>query len=559
MKKATSTPRRLLRLAAIGFLSMFVLTTVLGYVATAQEPPAAEQIDGAPADPGATDGDEAAGEAAAEDSETLTLGGETGTPVTSRLASFLGVFGLIGIAWLLSANRRAVDWKLVGIGTAVQLGFALLILKTDAGREVFAVMGGVFEKLLQFTEAGNAMIFMSYTDGSIHSALNNFAFAILPTIIFFSSLMTILYHVGVMQRVVNVIAWAMQRTMGTSGSETLSAAGNIFVGQTEAPLLVKPFVPTMTKSELMAVMTGGFATVAGGVMAAYISFLKPYFGNAAGHLMAASVMSAPAALVMAKIMFPETEQSPTQGVVKMQVEKTDANVIDAAARGATEGLSLAFNVAAMLLAFVALIAMFNYMFALPSYMQHAYALDSLVEQIAAAGGTIPAELRATCDPSFMLDTGEYVRVATDLREGCIDSITAAVPNAPSVNVARVFSLEFIFGILFAPVAFIMGVPWSEARLVGELLGTKMVVNEFVGYLRLAEIMGGDNPLSPRSAIIATYALCGFANFGSIGIQIGGISALAPERRSDLAKLGLRAMIAGSLAAFMTATIAGILL
>lgn len=552
MNAPSSSARRLLRFAAISFLSVFVLSTGLGYVATAQEPEAAEVEGGdAAADPTfAVD---------VEEDDRLQLGGETGTPVASRMASFAGLFGLIGLAWLMSYNRRAISWRLVAVGTGVQILFAVLILKTSVGQEVFEVMGNAFEKLLQFTQAGNQMVFLSYTDGTIHSALNNFAFSILPTVIFFSALMTIMYHVGIMQRVVNGIAWAMRRTMGTSGSETLSAAGNIFVGQTEAPLLVKPFVPTMTKSELMAVMTGGFATVAGGVMAAYISFLKPHFGNAAGHLMAASVMSAPAALVIAKIMYPETEESPTQGHVSLQVEKTDANVIDAAARGASEGLQLAFNIAAMLLAFVALIAMFNYLFALPSYIQHAYALDNLIEQIAAAGGTIPAELRAVCDPTFQLESGEFVRVASEAREGCIDQITMAVANAPEVNVAHVFSLEFLFGLVFAPIAFIMGVPWHEARLVGELLGTKMVVNEFVGYLRLAEIMSGDNPLSPRSAIIATYALCGFANFGSIGIQIGGISGMAPERRSDLAKIGLRAMIGGSLAAFMTATIAGILL
>lgn len=555
MSKSPFAASRMLRYAAIGFMSFFLLTTTLGWIAEAQEP--AEEAVAAEVE-GAAD-DAAAGEAAETDDRVELGGNEVTTPVSERLVSFVGIFGLIFIAWLLSNNRKAVDWRLVGTGVTIQLVFALLILKTPAGRDVFQVAGDAFTRLLDFTQAGNAMIFTSFNDGSIHGALNNFAFAILPTIIFFSSLMAILYHAGVMQRVVNGIAWLMQRTMRTSGSETLSAAGNIFVGQTEAPLLVRPFVPTMTQSELMAVMTGGFATVAGGVMAAYISFLEPYFANVAGHLMAASVMSAPAALVVAKIMYPETEESPTRGHVKVSVEKIDANAIDAAARGASEGLTLAFNVAAMLLAFVALIAMFNYLFALPSYVQHSYALESLVTQIAASGQTIPAELAMTCDPTHVIEgTQQLVRVAPEAREGCIDLITAAVADPPSVSVARVYNLEFFFGWIFAPIALLMGVPWDDARAVGELLGTKMVVNEFVGYLRLSDMMSGDNPLSPRSAIIATYALCGFANFGSIGIQIGGISGMAPERRSDLARLGIRAMIGGSIAAFMTATIAGIL-
>lgn len=559
MSRSPFSAGRLLRYAAIGFVAFFLLATTLGVIAEAQEPEpsaAAEVVgsDGASGDEGAA---EPAPEAADERVELGQV--EIDTPVGARLVSFLGIFGLIGIGWLLSNDRRAIDWRLVVTGVGIQLVFALLILKTQPGRDAFQIAGSAFTRLLDFTQAGNAMIFTSYSDGSIHSALNNFAFGILPTIIFFSSLMAILYHAGIMQRVVNGMAWAMQRTMHTSGSETLSAAGNIFVGQTEAPLLVRPFVPTMTQSELMAVMTGGFATVAGGVMAAYISFLEPYFANVAGHLMAASVMSAPAALVMAKVMYPETEESPTRGHVRINVEKIDANAIDAAARGASEGLTLAFNVAAMLLAFVALIAMFNYLLALPSYLQHSYSLESLVEQIAASGQSIPAELAAVCDPTHVIaDTGLTLKVPPEAREGCIDAITAAVADPPTVQVARVYDLEFFFGWLFAPIALLMGVPWEDARLVGELLGTKMVVNEFVGYLKLSEMMSASEPLNPRSAIIATYALCGFANFGSIGIQIGGICGMAPERRSDLARLGIKAMIAGSLAAFMTATIAGIL-
>jgi CNT family concentrative nucleoside transporter len=590
--------RRLLKYAAIGFLSLFVLTTGLGMVATAQdeEAPSQEAV-------AEVDGDEA--EAAAATDDRIELSNRSAeTPILLRVQSFFGMFGLLLIAFLFSNNRKAIDWRLVAVGTSIQLLFALLILKSPFGAVVFGTASEIFTKLLGFTNAGNAMIFSSYVTGEIDASLINFAFNVLPTIVFFSALMTILYHLGVMQAVVNVIARAMQATMRTSGAETLSAAGNIFVGQTEAPLLVKPFVATMTKSELMAVMTGGFATVAGGVMALYIGFLEPHFADIAGHLMAASVMSAPAALVVAKIMYPETEESPTKGVVKVEVEKIDANVIDAASRGASEGLQLAFNVAAMLLTFVALIAMINYMMALPSYVQHGMALEQLATEISEGESEVPTEVRMTCDPTFRYDrcvanpaicedfvasatcgdgnrdlgeecddgntvsgdrcsasclTEQGVRVGPEEREGCIAALTGAVPNPPTVSVMTVFDLQFFFGWLFAPIAFLMGVPWMDLRAVGELLGTKMVVNEFVAYLDLAGVMNSDSPLQPRSAIIVTYALCGFANFGSIGIQIGGISGLAPERRSDLATLGLRAMIGGSLAAFMTATIAGLLI
>jgi CNT family concentrative nucleoside transporter len=335
-----------------------------------------------------------------------------------------------------------------------------------------------------------------------------FAFNVLPTIVFFSSLMTMLYYFGVMQAVVKGIAWVMMRTMGTSGAETLSAAGNIFLGQTEAPLLIKPYVAGMTMSELMAVMTGGFATVAGGVMAAFVGMLIFYFPDIAGHLMAASVMSAPAALVFAKIMYPETEEPATRGSLKVAVEKIDANVIDAAARGAGEGLHLAMNVGAMLLAFIALIALLN----------------ALIGWI-----------------------------------GGVTNLTDVFQSIGWLGPAQALSLDSILGWIFAPLAWLMGVPWADAPEIGSLLGMKTAVNEFFAYLQLSAMLAGDNTLSPRSVVIATYALCGFANFSSIAIQIGGIGGIAPSRRSDLARIGLRAMVAGSLAAFMTATIAGILI
>ncbi len=334
------------------------------------------------------------------------------------------------------------------------------------------------------------------TGGWVHAGAF-FAFGVLPTIIFFSSLMAVLYHVGVMQAVVKAVAWVMQRTMGTSGSETLSASGNIFVGQTEAPLLVRPFVKGMTESELMAVMTGGFATVAGGVMAAYVGMLQSSFHDIAGHLLAASVMSAPAALVCAKLMIPEPDptKSETYGQLKTHLPTVDANVIDAASRGAADGLTLALNVGAMLLAFIALIAMLNGI-------------------VGWGAGLLGYE-----------------------------GVT----------------IQGMLGVLLAPLAWIMGVPWHDASAVGQLIGTKTVANEFVAYLGLSDMLANDTLKSPRSVVIATYALCGFANFSSIAIQIGGIGGIAPERKADLARLGLRAMIAGSIACFMTATVAGLLI
>jgi CNT family concentrative nucleoside transporter len=310
-----------------------------------------------------------------------------------------------------------------------------------------------------------------------------------------------------MQAIVKGAAWVMMRTMRTSGAETLSAAGNIFLGQTEAPLLIKPFVGTMTMSELMAVMTGGFATVAGGVMAAFVGMLIAFFPDIAGHLLAASVMSAPAALVFAKLMYPEKEEPVTRGELRVHVENPDANAIDAAARGAGEGLTLAANVGAMLLAFIALIALLN-------------ALLGLVGEWTGLNGLLAS----------LGWIGEGGRI----------------------------TLEWLLGWMFAPLAWLMGVPWQDAFVVGSLLGVKTAVNEFVAYLQLSSMLAGGGDLAPRSILIATYALCGFANFSSIAIQIGGIGGLAPHRRSDLARLGLRAMIAGTLAAFMTATVAGML-
>jgi concentrative nucleoside transporter, CNT family len=445
---------------------------------------------------------------------------------TGRLISFVGIFVMLLIGWAFSYDRKNVPWRIIGWGIGLQLIFALIILKTAVGAAFFDGINHVVVALLGFTVEGARFLFgdlvfnnvpvgsgaagsnapMTEGVGQVARTGAFFAFNVLPTIIFFSSLMTVMYYLGVMQKIVKGVAWVMMRTMKTSGAETLSAAGNIFLGQTEAPLLIKPFIKTMTRSELMAVMTGGFATVAGGVMAAYVGMLLHVFPDIAGHLMAASVMSAPAALVFAKLMLPEREEPVTRGSLKVDVENPDANVIDAAARGAGEGLHLALNVGAMLLAFIALIAVVN------SLIGWTSSLLTLTDFLQARG---------------ILAAGESL------------------------------SLQTILGWIFAPLAWLMGVPWKDAPEIGALLGIKTAVNEFVGYLQLSTMVTTEN-LSPRSVIIATYALCGFANFSSIAIQIGGISGLAPERRGDLAKIGFRAMIAGTLASFMTANIAGML-
>ena len=402
-----------------------------------------------------------------------------------RLMSFVGLLVMLSVAYGLSTSRKNIKWKTVGMGIILQLVFGLFILKTPIGAEIFEGARSLFQNVLNYTNEGSKFIFGDLTNPSKFGFI--FAFLVLPTIIFMSSLMSVLYHMGIMQKIVEWTAMLMVKVMGTSGAESLSAAANIFVGQTEAPLVVKPFVDRMTKSELMALMTGGMATVAGGVLAAYVGM-----GIDAGHLLAASVMSAPAALAIAKLMVPETEVSETAGVVKADLPKTNVNLIDAAASGAGEGLNLALNVGAMLLAFIALIALLNGV-------------------IGWFGGLIGFEN---------------------------------------------LSFEMIIGYLFAPFAFFMGVPWDDCLQVGVLLGKKTVVNEFVAYLDLQTAVKA-GAISERATIIATYALCGFANFSSIAIQLGGIGGIAPNRRQDLAKLGIKSLIGGTLACFMTACIAGI--
>ena len=405
--------------------------------------------------------------------------------MSDRVISLLGLLVFIAIGYLGSNNRKAVRWNTVGWGVGLQLVLGVIILKTQVGLAVFQFLGDVVRQFLDFSDAGAKLVF---GDGFEEHFI---AFKILPTIIFFSSFISLLYHYNILPRIVAAMGWGMMRLMKTSGAESLSCAANIFVGSTESPLMIKPYLPELTRSELHAVMTGGFATIAGGVMAAYISF-----GIPAEHLISASVMSAPAALAISKLLYPETEKPQTRGKIETSIEQKSTNAIDAITTGTLDGLKLALNVGAMLIAFLGLLAFVN---AILGWLGAQFGLPTL-------------------------------------------------------------SLELILSYVMFPVAWLMGVPIADCQEVAVLLGKKIIISEFVAYLDLKELITGDIPaISERAKIIATYALCGFSNIGSIGIQIGGISAIAPSRQSDLAKLAVRALIAGSIACFMTACITGILL
>lgn len=427
--------------------------------------------------------------------------------------SLLGLFALTALCFGVGQLRnrkvkpllRTVLW-----GLGLQFLFAVVVLNTPG---FFDAINNLVSGLLGFAREGSKFLFGNLVDSNVPVGIADakgnivtptgvantgayFAFTVLPTIIFFSALSTLMYFLGLLQPVVKGLSWIMQRTMGTSGSETLSAVANIFLGQTEAPLFVRPFIKGATKSELMAIMCGGFSNIASGVLAAYVAMLVGYEPLIAGHLLSASIISAPAGLVVAKLLVPESEPSETMGVTKLHIEKTDANVIDSAARGAVEGLQLALNVGAMLLVFTALVAMAN------------------------AG------------------------------LGYIGGV-AGVPD---------LSLQLILGYIMAPVAWLLGIPWQYCAKAGSLIGIKTVVNEFVAYLELSKSMGANRAfLDPRSFLLVVYALCGFANFSSIAIQIGGIGGMAPERRHDLSRLGLIAMIGGTIASLMTACVVGVLL
>jgi CNT family concentrative nucleoside transporter len=445
----------------------------------------------------------------------------------SVVRGFGGLLLILGLSYLISNNKKAINWRLVLSGLLLQFIFAVFIIKGESMGEFFFILGwpkeifkfisGFFVVLLNFTSEGAAFVFgdLAIMPGKEGSLGSFFAFQVLPVIIFFACLMSILYYLGIMQKIVQLMAWIMSRFMGTSGAESLSCAANIFVGQTEAPLMVRPYLKNMTNSELLTIMTGGMATIAGSVMAAYIQMLGGAFAETmsipleearvmfATHLLGASVMAAPAGLLISKIIFPETEEPETKGTVKLKVEKTSSNVVEAAASGASDGMKLALNVAAMLLAFIALIYLVNY----------------LLEGF-----------------------GDLIGLNYFLTE----------------TYGKPLNMQLIFGMVLQFIAVGIGVPWESALEFGSLIGTKVVLNEFVAYLDMSELIKMKDLMNEKAILMATYALCGFANFSSIAILLGGLTPLAPERRSDLAKLGFRAVIGGTFATLMTATFAGML-
>jgi CNT family concentrative nucleoside transporter len=419
----------------------------------------------------------------------------------------LGIIALIGVAFIFSANKKAIDWRLVGVGILIQAFFGFLITKVDFIADLFLGLSRGFVKFLSFSQDGAVFLFGDLATNSFGFI---FAFQVLPTIIFFSTISAALYYLGVLQKIVFAIAWVMAKTMRLSGAESLSAAGNIFLGQTEAPLLVKPFIPNMTRSELMCLMAGGMATIAGGVLAGYVAFLggdnPEEQSRFAAYLLGASIMNAPAAIVMSKIIIPQTEVDKLDDRLEVSGENLGVNLIDAMSRGASDGLKLALNVGGMLLAFIAVIAALNYF------------LSGII--------------------------GEY----TGLNAFVLQSTNGAFQG---------LSLEYILGQIFRVFAWLIGVEWNDTLQVGSLLGQKTVINEFVAYLGLAELKEA-GALSPKSVVIATYALCGFSNFSSIAIQVGGIGSIAPTQQAELSRLGMRALLAASLACMMTASIAGAL-
>lgn len=423
-----------------------------------------------------------------------------------RVLSFLGIFVMLGLCWVLSYDRKSIKLRPVLWGVGLQIVFAAIVLLPQVQEIFFHQIGAAVTRLLSFSEQGASFLFGTFVEhqvldangqpivtkpGAVSPPMLTFAFWVLPSVIFFSSLMTVLYHLGVMQRIVYGLAWVMQRTARISGAESLSTSANIFLGQTEAPLTVRPYISTMTRSELFLVMVGGFATVAGGVMAAYVSFLR-HIPGIAGHLVTASIIGAPASIAVSKMILPETEKPVTEGKLSLEVKKIHGNVLEAAADGATEGMKLFLNIIAMLIAFVALVAMLNYG----------------LKWIPLGGAPL--------------------------------------------------SIERILGWVFSPIAFAMGIPWDEAQHVGRFLGEKLVLTEFVAYIHLGEAMASPTPvLSERSAVITSYALCGFANFASIGIQLGGIGAMAPERVRDLSGIAMRSMLGGAIANCMMGNVVGL--
>ncbi|SMO84270.1 concentrative nucleoside transporter, CNT family [Saccharicrinis carchari] len=442
-------------------------------------------------------------------SQAVDVAGSTGLSFTGIFRGVIGMLVLIGIALLFSTNRKAVNWKVVGIGLSIQLVLAVSILNVPFIQSFFEFVSRGFVQILNFTQAGTSFLFKSFGSGVIESPMLNFAVIILPTIIFFSALTSLLFYYGIIQKVVYVLAWLMTKLMGLSGAESLSVAGNIFLGQTESPLLIKAYLDKMNRSEMLLVMSGGMATLAGGVLAVYIKILGG--GDPvqevmyAKHLLAASIMAAPGVVVISKILLPQTQE--IDNTVQVSKARIGKNVLDAVSNGTTEGLKLAINVGAMLLVFISFIAMANYFFLKLGYY------TGLNETIAG------------------ITNGEYTEL----------------------------NLQFLLGYLFSPLMWLIGVATEDIELVGRVLGEKLILTEFIGYISLGELKEAGAFANQKSIYIATYVLCGFANFASIGIQIGGIGAIAPSQRITLTQLGVRALLAGTLASLLSATIVGMIL
>ena len=554
-----------------------------------------------------------------------------GVFVSQNLISFFGLFVLIGLAWLISEDRKRFPTRVVVWGLILQLGFGFLVLKWEPGERFFSKLNDVFNALLSFSTEGAKFVFASLgsvgpgslqdylirvgkpsTDPVVQQSISfgtvpgfSFAFQVLPTIIFFSALLSVLYYLGIMQKVVVLFAKIMAKTMNVSGAESLSNSANIFVGQTEAPLVVAPYIEKMTRSELMAIMVGGFSNTAGGVLGAYVLMLQGYFPKIAGHLITASLLSAPAAFIIAKVMVPEKEEPLTRGEVKMDVKVQDANILDAVSSGTTVGWNLAINVGAMLISFVAIAALLNYCFAwFGGYFRDTAGIAQFdLMLLAAALGLVYMDrgkpisedngwwalavvvLAAAAAKSFVGPAagaaigfiGVFAWIPLFMRSGedrgygkagyVVLGVIAVLANVAFFGFGPMgdktdLSMQLVLGWLHWPIAFIMGVPAQDCLAVGRLLGEKLILTEFVAYLDLANQLGqaarNEIPmLDGRSIVIVTYALCGFANFASIGIQIGGMAPLAPSRRHDIARLGFKSMVGGALATFMIACIAGI--
>jgi CNT family concentrative nucleoside transporter len=447
------------------------------------------------------------------DTLALTLPMAIGSvkPVFSFMSVFRGLIGMafvVFVAWFFSSSRKSINWKVVGIGLSVQLVLAVGILYVPVVQDFFEIVGKVFVKILSFTEAGTAFLFKSMVTGNIENGMLNFAVTILPTIIFFSALTSVLFYFGIIQKIVYVFALVMTRLFRLSGAESLSVAGNIFLGQTESPLMIKEYLEKMTKSEILLVMSGGMATLAGGVLAVYIKILGA--GDPlqelmyAKHLLAASILAAPGVVVVSKILLPQTEEIDAD--VNVSKERIGKNVLDAISNGTTQGLKLAVNVGAMLLVFIAFIAMINYIF---------------------------------------------------MKGGEVTSLNSLISNATDGQYKEL-SLQFILGYIFSPFMWLIGVPAQDIDLLGRVLGEKIIMTEFIGYISLADLKAAGAFVSQKSIIMATYVLCGFANFASIGIQIGGIGSLAPGKRVLLSQLGMKALLAGTLASLLSASIVGMM-